>query len=552
MRSEAGKGFLPEAGETLGVFDVDKARDIFPALWKEAERKHIYFDSERGDDNADGETPQTAKRSLAAANALLKSENAGGLTLLFRGRFQGTLTVDRENTLVTGYGEERPVFEGERGAMGVVVITCSDVRVRGLEVTGQTAYRGIYCHPVRYGTLRNIVVTDCYVHDVNFLWTSPIPPDKTDPDGLILDAICPDKGAAAEYIAPFGGLTYEEDGVTHYRYNRRSHGGIVFINDTSERVGASRFENIFIEDNEVRNVARTGIYVANVWANKPGVGYGKNKFVAETEEFNDEKKGVGYFPHKNIVCSDNRVICAGGDGMILSSIVHAFAERNYCLQANYLGRTGYWNAGLWVFDAEETWFRHNESADTYMRHDSNDAQGFDLDNACRRVVFAYNYAHGNEGGGLLVCNNETTVALYAPDGSPVIGENGEQAKLTAQGRWYDNLVKNNRFERNGNLRDRTRSAFITVARESDWLFADGNTVLLRGDIEGQSVVNTEDESQECYNHYYTNNVFRSELPVNARFTAKMLKKHEAIGNEYENVVGLAEEMGNRPAAEGKE
>ena len=510
MKYCKGKGFLPEAGDLPGIFDEDKPCDISPP----ADRPAVtYYFSAAGNDANDGLSPERPKRTLAEAARLLRR---GNVCTAFCGGdvFEGGLCVETDGAspvAVCGYGRGRPVF---RGGESVICVRSSRVTIRGLEVTDPQALRGIFVCPVRAGALRDVVVEDCYVHDVNFFWDSDVPPEQTDPDGIDVERVCPE---------------YYPGTQTYWRYNRRSHGGIIFLNETDIGTGASWFENVHILRNRVENVARTGIYLANVWADKPGVGYGRNLFVREDGERVDVLRGLGYFTHEHVVCSDNVIVCAGGDGAILSSVRHAFMERNVCMYANYLGRSNYWNAGLWVFDAHEVWMRGNESGCTYMRHGSNDAQGFDIDNACTKVVFKNNYAHHNEGGGLLVCNKPTAVVLRDERGLPLTGE------ISLMGRWYDNLVCCNVFEENGNPRDETRAAFLTIARETDYLFAYSNVVLMRADGRGQSLIHTEDASLPCYRHFYLSNVFACVRPVKARLTADMLHDGFFEGNTFVRV-----------------
>jgi len=480
MKYVENKGFEPLSYKGLGVFDEDKACDIFPPEPQLNEYTTYYFDAQGGLDENDGLTQNSPKKSIDEIEKIIsQSTNGQGVKIALKGgaKFKGDLTIDGvadENhpIIITSYGNGLAVIDGENE---VLKITCSNVVVDGVEVTGVKALRGIFVQPKTYGALKNTVIKNCYVHDVNFDWYLEKSPSDTNPDQVDVERVCPE---------------YYPNTKTYYRYNRRSHGGIIFLNDTDESVGASWFENSFIIGNRVENVARTGIYLANVWGDRPGTGYGSNKpVVNHYDDKVNAQKGLGYFRNQNCVCSSNTIICAGGDGVILSAVYNAFMEFNVCYYANYLGRTNYWNAGIWVFDTELAWFRYNESAYTYMRHNSNDAQGFDLDNACSKIVFKGNYAHHNEGGGLLVCNRKTKLKLHSEIGE-FLGETEE-----ILGKWYDNLVCLNLFYHNGNEWDSTRSAFITVASETDYLFAYSNFIVLRSDIVGQSIINTEDESQ---------------------------------------------------------
>ena len=507
MKYCEGQGFVPEEDDKIGLFDEDRPCDLATPQFSP---ENTYYFSETGDDGNDGCSPDRSKRSLQEAERLLRN---GNVRIALRGgdKFFGGLTVKTLSdapVIVCGYGKGRPIL---CGGEPVLQIASSNVQIMGLEITDPQALHGIFVCPSEAGVLHDIVIEDCYVHDINFFWNSPVPPSQTDPDTIDVEQICPE---------------YYPGTKVYWRYKRHSHGGIIFLNETDRNEGASWFENIFILHNHVENVARTGIYLANVWADKPGMGYGRNLFVSETAECYDVKRGLGFFTHKNVVCSENRVICAGGDGIILSAVRYAFMERNVCMFANYLGRDNYWNAGMWVQDAHDIWFRNNESACTYMRHGSHDSEGFDIDNACSNVVFKGNYSHHNEGGGLLVCNNQSEVQFRNEEGKVV----SEKKLLT--GRWYNNLICCNLFEENGSPRDETRPAFLMIAREVDYLFAYSNIVLMRPDGINQNLICTEDERRACYNHYYIENVFASLRPVTARLDTHMMIGGIFYGNSY--------------------
>ena len=234
---------------------------------------------------------------------------------------------------------------------------------------------------------------------------------------------------------------------------------------------------------------------------------------------------------------------------MISSGEDCFVERNVCYRANYLGRSNFWNVAIWVYNAKNCYFQFNEAAYTYMRHGGQDAQGFDLDNDCEEVYFQYNYAHHNEGGGLLMCNHHPLTVMYNADGEPrERDENGQPKKVFEPGRWVKNYVRNNVFVDNGTKVDPTRSAFITIARETDYAYLTNNIVILSEDIEGQSIVHTEDESQNCYRQYYGNNIFYARKNTGAKFTVKMMKDFVFDGNLYYNLFPDAiEEIGDKSA-----
>ena len=489
----------------------------------------FYFDSEEGSDDNDGLSPECPKQTLTEASALAERFGGEGLRLLFKAgsTFTGNLVLGGFNAspdrpvIVDRYPEGTDLYPILTGGGDVIRITTGNVRVYHLEVTGKDAYRGIFCAPAQCGPVKNIVIEGCYIHDINFNWIYPTPPQETSPDDIDIEAVCPE---------------YKEDGKTHDRYFYRYYGGIILLNYTDEQTGASWFENVWVLKNRVECVARTAITVYSRWSNKGGVGYGFNKTVDDSEIYNDPERGIGYYVHKNIVFAGNYVDCAAGDGIVLSSAEHAFVEWNTCYRANYLGRNNYWNAAIWVYNVKDCYFQYNEAAYTYMRNGGQDAQGFDLDNCCRDVYMQFNYCHHNEGGGLLMCNLETPVALFKPDGEPVErDEAGEPVKQRLMGKWFNNYVYSNVFAYNGNPRDPTRSAFVTIAREVDHVYCVNNTVVMDLEIPGQSLVHTEDESTHCYHHVYANNVFYAPRKVDSKLTVKMMRESVFDNNLYWNM-----------------
>lgn len=475
-----------------------------------------YFDSILGYDGNDGLSPENAKQTLTEASRIAELHGAEGIRLLFKAGagFVGNLILrgfeakESRPVVIDKYPAGSTDLPKLTGDGDVVRIMVGNVRVNNLEVTGPTAYRGIYCVPEKCGALKNVVIQGCYVHDINFNWIYDKLPKDTRPDDIDLEVVCPE---------------YKADKTTYDRYHYRYYGGIILLNDTRENVGASWFENVWVVGNRVECVARTGITMFSRWSNKGGVGYGFNKTVDDTPDYNDPPRGIGCYRHKNVVFKGNYVDCAGGDGIVLSSVDNCFLEGNIAYRSNYLGRKNYWNGGAWVYDVHHCYYQYNEVAYTYMRNNSNDAEGLDLDNCCTDVYVQYNYCHHNEGGGLLMCNLETPIYLYDANGEHLHrDEKGDPVKTKVMGKWYNNFIYSNVFAYNGNRSDPTRSAFITIAREVDHVFAWNNTVIMDPGIKGQSIINTEDESTKCYNHVYAQNIFYAPGKTDSVLTIKMM------------------------------
>ena len=537
-----GEGWLLTGEDKIDLFEGEPVKEKVlhaPDYPKADLSKYVtyYFDSEDGYDESDGLTPSTAKKSIEEAERICSTvTEKDKVRLLFKkgcnftGNFKiaGASACDEYPLILDSYGngDGYPVFYGDNSVLEVNV---SNIRLYHLEVTGPKAYRGIHIAPDKKGVMKNIVVESCYVHEINWNWVYPTEPKNTCPDDIDVEVVCPH---------------FRKDGKTLGRYWYRYYGGIIVHNE----IGPSWFENIWVLKNIVKNVARTGMIIYNKWVDKPGVGYGYNTWMGYDFKDNDMERGLGYFGSKNIYWNDNYIECAGGDGFCVCSGENVFVERNTAYYSNLLGRTGYWNAGLWVYNLKNAIFQHNEVGYTWMRHGAQDSEGFDIDNACEDLVLQHNYSHHNEGGGILFCNLATKVTERKPDGTPVrLDENREPVWEKETGKWFKNIVRNNVFYENGNPLDPVRSGFITIARETDHALVYNNTIVLRKDIDGQSVIHTEDESTFCYKNVYANNVFYAPQKTGAKFTVKMMKNSKFVNNLYYNMGDQAEALGDTEA-----
>lgn len=509
------EGWILEKEEIVSVNELKKRLDLIddsftlPSL----DFYHVYyFDSEKGNDDNDGLTESHPKKTLNEANALIK--NVAKLALLFKKgcKFEGNLIIedslssDASPLYISSYGmaNRYPLLVGRQS---IVRICDSNIIIDGLEIAGEDALRGIHITPKKPGILENIFIINNYVHDINWHYKGQVDPAFVSPEELNVEEICP------EMVG--NGL---REGPYFYRY----HGGIIAHNE----VGPSCFRNIHIKNNIVKNVARTGITLYNKWTNKPGVGYGYNKFMGYDSPNNFET-GEGYFESSNIFCCGNYLECAGGDAIVISSAKNVIVKNNISYFANYLGRKQYWNASIWVYNVDCCLFSENEAGFTYKCFGSEDAQGFDLDNCCQNVLFIDNISHHNQGGGLLICNLATPF---------------DKSGKKETGRWFNNFVIHNYFYQNGKRDDNTRSAFLTIARETDYASFLNNIVVVDNTIDGQSIIHTEDESTYCYKLLFQDNLFLSAEKSNAILRMKMMRDSSFVGNRFKNV----KEFGDNP------
>lgn len=312
-----------------------------------------HLDSGSGNDAADGLTPATAWQSLAKANSvvyqpgdslLLKS----GATWTGRLQPQGSGT-SAARIVIDRYGDgPKPVIHGGGLAGGAVRLQSQQYwTIRNLEVTNNGSSEpkkmGIQVRNDCVGTLSGIEVRDCDIHDVT--------------------------GVMDNYI----------DG--------KESGGIVFQIMASNLSVPSKWLNIVIEGNTIRNVIREGILMQSLWINKP-------------QDPNSYWSGLGpYLPSENVRIASNTLENVGGDGIIPWCVKNGTIEHNLVRRSNN-NALGQGHAALWPYFCEDVVMQFNEVCETKTAFDG---MAFDFDNSDQRCIYQYNYSHDNEGGFLNMC-----------------------------------------------------------------------------------------------------------------------------------------------------
>lgn len=152
------------------------------------------------------------------------------------------------------------------------------------------------------------------------------------------------------------------------------------------------FPGLTIRNNRVDHVGRTGIAVMN-WE----------------------------FPttyNQRVRITGNRVSWARGDGIIVFGAQHARVDHN--VVANSADE---WpcplcgpitpltaNAGIWPARSSDVRIDHNEVYG--MRALGGDGEAFDSDQSTDHIVFEYNYAHDNAGGGIFFCGSANVTVRF--------------------------------------------------------------------------------------------------------------------------------------------
>ena len=463
-------GGTPEKG------DVTLYRDIVPSPAcpeiDESDYTVYYFDAEGGNDNKNGLSESSAKKSLAELSKVASAATSPTKILLKAGvSFEGHVVLDgysatAEKPLLIGrYGSEetRPLIVSD--ADSAVHVLGENVRISHLEITNKAGLRGICVETAKSGASRNFVVEDCYIHDVQWNWVFDESVEEAAPNigNYDVKQVCPDE---------------------KFQY---STSGIYFTAPAHESGEPRWFENIWIRNNEITRVGRAGIITeAYAWVTGNGCPWGGiNKFRSQDD---------GWYPPKNVIISGNDISYVGGDAIVTIGVQACWMEYNTSYHAAMLGRYGFACAGIWPVNARRVYMQFNEASFTHLDNGCTDGEGFDIDVGCSDVVFQYNYSHDNGGGGLLICNTHAVVPVWDENGNPVIDpETGEQKTFESAGNWNNNKIRNNLFVCDG--KTGTNAAFLVMSSDCKNIICENNAVIIAPDMIGQQLINSADYGQ---------------------------------------------------------
>jgi hypothetical protein len=437
-----------------------------------------------GSDANDGLSENTPFKSLSKVSTFTKGPKTK--VLLKSGvSFTGYLILNNlggtetKPFIIDKYGGSgRPVINGN-SATSAVEIQDDNIRFRNIRVTNKGGNRGIYVTPKVAGAFKNVEITGCRVEEVNWAGTDAI--IDVNPSKLNVTAIC----SSARYV-------YQN-------------GGIICDANTLPAVGASWFENIYITNNEVFKVSRTGIWLDTQWGRCLGISWGYNNYVS-----NDE----GWYPAKNIVVQNNDISYVGGDGVVLIATRNAFIDHNKCFHANYLGRTGQFNVALWPHSSINMVMQFNEAAYTHLENGGGDGEGLDVDIACINALVQFNYVHHNDGGGLLICSGKSELGIADHRGT---------------------VVRNNVFFDNG--KDAERPAFLAISSSVKSVEIYNNMILATNRFSDQRFISSADygESGKASDFKFRNNIFFATSKMSAIFDLTYILNCSFVNNLAYNV-----------------
>lgn len=307
-----------------------------------------YVDSINGNDVNDGTSAGSPWKTLDKLNSHIYQP--GTKILLNRGSYwQGQLKPkgsgsDGNPIIIDSYGTgNKPIIDGN-GIVneGVVhIINEQYWEISNLEIVNDAPIAdiryGIFIELNDYGTANHIYIKDCYIHNIK------------------------------------GDNTHPHKGV-----------GIFYYVSSKDD---SKFNDILIEKNTVKNVDRSGIIL---------------------------RSPEGTFS-TGLVIRNNFVEDIGGDGIVAKTSKEPLVEYNIAKETS--ARSNKPNAAIWTWYVDDAVIQYNESYNTVRLPNNADANGFDSDFNSNRNIFQYNYSHDNGGGFILIINvggsyNDSTIVRY--------------------------------------------------------------------------------------------------------------------------------------------
>ncbi|MFV0413574.1 MAG: Ig-like domain-containing protein, partial [Oscillospiraceae bacterium] len=382
-----------------------------------------YVDGESGSDANDGQSPETAWKSLNKASAttflpgdhiLLRASSVWNGQILNpkgSGTAANPIKIDLYELDKSGNAvytaASRPVINGngtygqgsfKRYITGAVMLVNQEYwEIANLEVTnspeasnpegykkpGDAQRAGILLLGYEQNrTFNHFVVRNCYVHDVQSEYYLKMSNAKANRRLKAVGGII----VLGHWVDPDG----------NYVLNEGDHRSTTGFND------------VLIEGNVVRRVGLEGI---------------RTKCDSDTSVSN-----TFYKKFSNIVIRNNYLEEIAGDAIVLSEVasggvVEGNVSKKAC-NADY-GTHNY--AAIWSMSNNNALFQYNEVYG--IEYGYNDAEAYDIDMQCDGVVYQYNYSHHNTGGFLLLMSDQkNSVVRYnisANDGGGNRGTNAD-------------------------------------------------------------------------------------------------------------------------------
>lgn len=335
-----------------------------------------YVDSHKGSDNNQGTSVDRPRQTLEPINAqsfkpgdkiLFEAHGTwcGGLKVRGSGQVGAPIVIDNYTyeggKLQVGVPQVRPLIKGAGKVLYTLWLhNVSFWEVNHLEITNKgeeplAGRTGVMVSgdddfdQADGNALEHLYLNHLYVHDVNG--------DATTKDGHN------------------GGIYYN-----------------IFATDQDRPI---KFKDVRVQNCYVKDVARTGISVGSTRC----LGLSSNLSHHTPEELKQ-------YMHEEVLIRNNYVERSGGDAIVPQYCYEPLIEHNVSQEASIGTQSDpnlMYNAAIWPWQCYRALFQYNEAFGTYL---NGDGQAYDCDFSWG-TTYQYNYSHDNEGGFMLVCQDNT-------------------------------------------------------------------------------------------------------------------------------------------------
>lgn len=335
-----------------------------------------YVDSHKGSDNNQGTSVDRPWQTLEPINAqsfkpgdkiLFEAHGTwcGGLKVRGSGQVGAPIVIDNYTyeggKLQVGVPQVRPLIKGAGKVLYTLWLhNVSFWEVNHLEITNKgeeplAGRTGVMVSgdddfdQADGNALEHLYLNHLYVHDVNG--------DATTKDGHN------------------GGIYYN-----------------IFATDQDRPI---KFKDVRVQNCYVKDVARTGISVGSTRC----LGLSSNLSHHTPEELKQ-------YMHEEVLIRNNYVERSGGDAIVPQYCYEPLIEHNVSQEASIGTQSDpnlMYNAAIWPWQCYRALFQYNEAFGTYL---NGDGQAYDCDFSWG-TTYQYNYSHDNEGGFMLVCQDNT-------------------------------------------------------------------------------------------------------------------------------------------------
>lgn len=322
------------------------------------------------------------------------------------------------------------------------------------------------------------VSTSILLQDVEYIEISNLEITNEGADGnkKYNDLDVMDRTGVASFIKDKGTINhivldnlYIHDIIGNVYNKHMMNGGIYFgvAKATDEKAtGIPKYDGVSIKNNHLDNVNRWGIAAA---------------YTAYFDHFNGaaiSDENAKTYGSSNVVIENNYIKDAGGDAITTMYCYRPLIQNNVSegaarqintkdYEKTSFGRVA---AGIWPWKCKDSVFQFNECFDTKNgKNGNNDAQAWDADYG-DGTIYQYNYSHGNTGGTVMFCMDESYRNTFRYN----ISQNDEKGIINAPSQKDAHIYNNTFFIKEG-------VSFIRPDMENGPMRVENNILFYSGD-----------------------------------------------------------------------